>query len=163
MIARTYTLPRFGTAERLRQTFFSANARPLRFAVTGGLAGLTQLALLKLFTDQGLHAVAANAAAFLLAAQLNFALSSVFTWPDRGMGQAIWRRWLTFHGSIAGMAVVNLAVFAVARTVMPDLAASVAGICAAATGNFVIGDRLVFRARRNAHAYAEPREEAVAA
>ncbi len=163
MIARTYTLPRPRAAARLRQTFFSAGARPLRFAVTGGLAGLTQLALLKLFTDQGLHALPANSAAFLLAAQVNFALSSMFTWRDRGAGQALWRRWLVFHGSIAGMAVVNMAVFAVARTVMPDLAASVTGICAAAVGNFFIGDRLVFRSRRSANGGSDPVQDDAAA
>jgi putative flippase GtrA len=152
VIANTYTVPRSGAGERMRQTFFSPGARPLRFAMTGGLAGLTQLVLLKLFTDQGMHALPANLTAFLLAAQVNFALSSIFTWRDRGAGQALWRRWLIFHGSIAGMAVVNMAVFAVARTQMPDLAASVTGICAAAVGNFFIGDRLVFRPRRTTSA-----------
>lgn len=43
------------------------------------------------------------------------------------------------------MAVVNMVVFVAARTLVPYLAASAAGICAAAVGNFLIGDRLVFR------------------
>jgi len=85
--------------------------------------------------------------AFLAAAQLNFVLSSLFTWADRQTGQGIGRRWLIFHGSIAGMALANMAVFAVARLVVPDLAASATGIGVAAIGNFFIGDRLVFRAR----------------
>jgi len=38
-----------------------------------------------------------------------------------------------------------MVVFVVARTLVPYLAASAAGICAAAVGNFLIGDRLVFR------------------
>jgi putative flippase GtrA len=127
---------------------FSQQARPVRFAITGGLAGLMQLALLKLLTDHGWPALVANGVAFLLAAQLNFVLSSLFTWRDRQAGRSLGRRWLAFHGAIASMAVVNLVVFAAARLVLPDLAASAAGICAAAAGNFFIGDRLVFRPRR---------------
>jgi putative flippase GtrA len=126
---------------------FSRSARPARFVITGGLAGLLQLSLLKFLLDHGWNGLVANAMAFLLAAQLNFVLSSLFTWRDRLPGQAIGRRWLVFHASIATMAVVNMAVFAVARTVLPDLAASAFGICVAAIGNFFIGDRLVFRGR----------------
>jgi putative flippase GtrA len=132
--------------EQLRERFLSPNARLARFAITGGLAGLAQLILLTLFTDHGWPALAANAIAFLLAAQLNFILSSLFTWADRRTGQAIGRRWLMFHGSIAGMAVLNMAVFAALRLVVPDLPASAAGIGVAAIGNYFIGDRVVFRA-----------------
>src|SRR5579872_4505264 len=84
-----------------RAVFFSPNARVARFALTGGLAGFAQLVLLTIFTDHGWHAVAANAVAFLLAAQLNFVLSTFFTWPDRQGTLSIKRRWLMFHGSIA--------------------------------------------------------------
>ena len=132
---------------QLRELILSPNARLIRFALTGGLAGLAQLTLLIAFTDRGWHALGANAAAFLVAAQFNFILSSLFTWTDRQTGQTIGRRWLLFHGSIAGMAVLNMAVFAAARLVVPDPAASAAGIGVAAFGNFFIGDHLVFRAR----------------
>ncbi|HEY8284756.1 MAG TPA: GtrA family protein [Chloroflexota bacterium] len=134
-------------AGQLREMFFSPNARLARFALTGGMAGLAQLTLLMAFTDHGWPALSANAVAFMVAAQLNFMLSSLFTWADRQTGQAIGRRWLLFHGSIAGMALVNMAVFTATRLVAPDLAASAAGIGAAAVGNFFIGDRLVFRTR----------------
>ncbi len=138
-----------GTTRSAWDVLFSEKARPVRFAITGGLAGLMQLALLKLLADHGAQALVANAAAFLLAAQLNFALSSLFTWRDRRSGQPVGRRWLAFHGSIASMAVVNMVVFAAMRLVLPDLAASAAGICAAAAGNFLIGDHLVFRSRHS--------------
>jgi putative flippase GtrA len=121
--------------------------RPLRFACTGGLAGLTQLSLLALLTHHGWHPNLANAVAFLLAAQVNFALSSLFTWRDRRRTCPLWRAWLMFHGSIAGMALLNMLMFMATRTVLPALLASAAGIGAAAIGNFVVGDRLVFRVR----------------
>lgn len=120
-------------------------ARPLRFAITGGIAGVVQLVLLALLTRAGWAALPANVLAFLLAAQVNFTLSSAFTWRDRRADHRLGRRWLAFHGSIAAMAVVNMLVFALARAALPPLVASVLGIAAAACGNFVLGDRLVFR------------------
>lgn len=125
---------------------FPVAARPLRFALTGGLAGLVQLGLLAALADHGWRPWIANLAAFLLAAQLNFALSTLYTWRDRRGTDVLWRRWLLFHGSISGMAVLNIAVYTVARTVLPYLLASAAGIAVAAVGNFLLGDRLVFRA-----------------
>jgi putative flippase GtrA len=59
------------------------------------------------------------------------------------------RRWFAFHCSIASMALVNMVAFAVARIVLPNVAAVAAGICVAAIGNFFIGDRLIFRSRRD--------------
>jgi putative flippase GtrA len=130
-----------------RNLVFSPRARVARFAVTGGMAGALQLALLVAITSRGWPALAANAAAFLLAAQVNFGLSGVFTWPDRRRRHSLGRRWLLFHGSIACMALVNMAVFALMRLALPDLQASAAGIAAAACGNYLVGDRLVFGAR----------------
>jgi len=127
-------------------------ARPLRFALTGGVAGITQLALLALLMRYGWPGLAANGGAFLLAAQVNFALSVTFTWRDRCDGRPLGRRWLAFHGAIAGMAVINMLVFAASRAVAPSLVASLLGIGVAAVGNFVIGDRLLFRGHTPASA-----------
>jgi putative flippase GtrA len=143
---RVLTAPCTG-ARPLRALLRSPVARPLRFALTGGLAGLLQLGLLALLTGRRWPAAPANAVAFLLAAQVNFALSSLFTWRDRRRTASLWRRWLAFHGAIAAMALVNQGVFLAMRTVLPALAAAAAGIAVAALGNYLLGDRLVFRAR----------------
>ncbi len=136
----------------LAARLLSDAARPLRFALTGGLAGLLQLVLLAFLTRRGWPALPSNVIAFLLAAQVNFALSSLFTWRDRRTAAPVWRRWLVFHASIAAMAVVNQLVFVVARALLPTLMAAAAGIAVAAVGNFLLGDRLVFRpGRGNAH------------
>jgi putative flippase GtrA len=124
----------------------SAGARPLRFALTGGGAGLVQLGLLALLTGRGWPVASANAVAFLLAAQVNFVLSTTLTWRDRGTTAPLWRRWLMYHGSIVAMAAVNGLVFLAARTALPPVPASATGIAAAGLGNFLLGDRLVFRA-----------------
>jgi len=117
-----------------------------RFAITGTTAGAFQLLLLKLLVGHGMNALAANSSAFVLAAQLNFVLSNAFTWGDRARTMPLWRRWLAFHGSISGMALVNLTVYTVARMEFPYLEAAAAGIAAASIGNFLLGDRLIFRA-----------------
>jgi putative flippase GtrA len=130
----------------------SDGARPLRFALTGGLSGLFQLAVLALLTGRGWPEFPANLLAFLPAAQVNFALSSLFTWRDRRTAAPLWRRWLMFHASIAAMAVANQLVFLAAHTVLPTLPAAASGIAAAAVGNFLLGDRLVFRANRDGRA-----------
>jgi putative flippase GtrA len=142
---------------QLHDLFLSPAARPLRFVGTGGTAGAVQLLLLGVLTAHGWNAVLANGVAFLLAAQVNFALSLTVTWRDRhpestrsGPATVAWvtRCWLLFHGSIAAMAIVNMLTFAAARSFLPTLAASVTGIAAGAVGNYLAGDRLVFRQPR---------------
>lgn len=123
-------------------------ARLARFGLTGGAAGLTQLLLLVLLTGRSLPALMANAVAFVLAAQINFWLSQTFTWHDRRSApgvRGLTVRWLRFHGAIAGTALVNMAVFAVASAYLPYLSAATLGIGVAATANFIVGDRFVFR------------------
>lgn len=130
-----------------RTLLLTDGARPLRFTFTGGTAGLIQLALLALLTGQGWPAAPANAFAFLLAVQVNFGLSSLFTWRDRPALTPLWRRWLAFHGAIAAMTALNGLVFLAAHPVLPTLPAAALGIAIAAGGNFLLGDRLVFRVR----------------
>ena len=132
---------------RARSVPLSSAARPLRFAGTGGAAAAVQLLLLAFLTRHGWPAVLANGAAFLIAAQINFVLSVTFTWRDRWAGDSLLRRWGLFHASIALMALVNMLTFAATRSFLPLAAASLAGIAAGAVGNYVLGDRLVFRGR----------------
>lgn len=78
---------------------------------------------------------------------MNFLLNTTVTWRDRHAGaarQTLRRRWLAFHGSIAGTALLNLSVFTVAHLAIPALYASALSIMAAAV-NFVTFDRFVFR------------------
>src|SRR5690349_15397575 len=57
--------------------------RLLRFGLTGGTAALIQLGLLEWLIARGTGGLAANAVAFIVAAQVNFWLSQSFTWRDR--------------------------------------------------------------------------------
>ena len=132
-----------------RAGLLSERARPLRFAITGGFAGLLQLGLLFLLVGRGAAPLPANALAFLAAAQVNFLLSQAFTWRDRPLIKSprtvLFQRWLAFHACISGTAALNLAVFAVALQVMPHLPAAAAGIFVAAIFNFLANDRFAFR------------------
>ncbi len=140
----SHTPPR-SFSHLMRGLLDSPLARPLRFAGTGVAAGGLQLSLLALLTARGWDALPANIVAFLTAAQFNFVMSTVVTWRDRHVTGSIRRRWLLFHASIAVMALVNMVVFVAARSVVPALAASALGIIAGACGNYVAGDRLIFR------------------
>ena len=132
-------------ATRLQWLAVSPAARPLRFVGTGGVAGATQLTLFAVMSHLGWAVFLANGLAFLLAAQINFALSWFFTWRDRLTNAPIVRYWATFHGSIALMALLNFAVFAVGRNYVPLLVASALGILAGALGNYASGNLIVFR------------------
>jgi S1-C subfamily serine protease/putative flippase GtrA len=142
--ARTAALPAPAHRSRL-----PAAGRLLRFMLTGGLAGLLQIALLTIFADQGWSSLPAIIVAALLGAQLNFVLSSLITWRDRP-GAALWQRWLLYHGSIAGTMALNVIVVTLLRACVPTVAASAAGILAGGIGNFLLGDHLVFRAYASA-------------
>jgi putative flippase GtrA len=133
----------------LTAALFSSRARFARFALTGMTAALVQLALLHLFTVRGISHLVANGVAFLVATQVNFGLSQVFTWRDRWTGLVgVMQRWLTYHGSVAGTALLNMAVFAAASTFLPPLGAAALGIAMASAVNFISGERLVFRLAR---------------
>lgn len=134
---------------QIRSLLYSDRARPLRFVMTGGISGCLQLVALYLGTRWGLHPLPANAAAFFIAAQLNFYLSQTFTWHDRRhprfTAAAMLRRWLAFHLSIMGAAVLNLAIFALARLELPQTLAAICGIGGASVVNFLVHNRLAFR------------------
>jgi putative flippase GtrA len=132
---------------RIREIALSGAARPLRFAGTGGTAASVQVLLLVVLTRHGWNALVANGVAFLMATQVNFGLSAAFTWRDRGVADSLGRRWLLYHVSVALMASVNMLVFVLVRSMVPTVLASLVGIGAGAVGNYLLGDRLVFRRR----------------
>jgi putative flippase GtrA len=125
--------------------------RLIRFGVVGASAGALQLALLVLLSRSGVPAVSSDALAFLLAAQLNFVLSRRFTWGDRPRAR-LPQQWAAFHASIAGTGALNIGVFSLARLAAANPFASLIGIAAASSANFLIGDRAIFRPRTASNA-----------
>jgi dolichol-phosphate mannosyltransferase len=131
------------------QALFSPSIRPLRFAFVGVFAGLVQLSVFSLLILRGVDPVLGNALAFLGSVQLNFLLSSLITWRDRGVPpgwMAVPMRWARFHAVCAVGAAVNfMTFFMLARGPLPALVASGAGILAGAAVNYAVNDRVVFR------------------
>lgn len=124
----------------------SPRARVVRFGVSGLLAAFGQFAVLAVLLHAGWNRFPANLAGMAVGAQISFFLGCVLTWRDREYTISLFRRWVLYHGSIVGTALINLAVFAVCQTVFPAIVASALGIGVAAIGNFLAGDRLIFRA-----------------
>lgn len=119
--------------------------RLVRFAVTGGVAGMVQLALLQLLTSMGWHGLPADALGILAGTQVNFVLSALFIWRDRDI-QGQWpRRWAEFHLATLATTLLNLSVFVLVELVMPRLVAAVIGIGVAGIINYLIEDSFVFR------------------
>ncbi len=132
-------------AWRAIRTALASHARPLRFLCVGGLVTLVQLGLLLALAALAVPSLLANALALLLAAQLNFALSSAFTWGDRPVRSGGFApRWVRFMLSISGTLLINQGLFAVARLVLPTLLAAALGSGLTGSLNFVLGDRFVF-------------------
>lgn len=135
---------------RLRRRLAGDRARVVRFALVGGGCGVVQLGLLAALRAWGVQPLLANGSANLRSAQLSFVLSAALIWRDRQaagtQARGPVRRWLVFHGSIAGTAALNQAVFVLARGVGPDVIAAGGRIAAAA--NFLVQDRPIVRGVR---------------
>jgi putative flippase GtrA len=137
----------------------SPRARPLRAVATGTLSAIVQLLILDALSDRQLSPLVADAVAIPLAAQVNFVLSSVFTWydrPARGRTRhSILERWVAYQGSTLAAGMLNLLLFAAIHGVIFPAAAALVANAGAAAGSYLLNDHLVFRVRRGSHP-AEP-------
>lgn len=121
--------------------------RVIRFALSGGCAAACQIALMVALSRAVMDGIPANFLAFGLAAQVNFMLSHTFTWGDRS-GGSILARWVRYLTTISTTAGLNLGVFLVLRTALPEPMAALGGIAFAGTVNFLVADRAIFRPAR---------------
>ena len=125
--------------------------RALRFAAVGIVCFSVQFLVLKLLIAAGTPAAAADAVGFALSAQLNFTLSTFFTWGDRQgtLTRSLGALWLSFNASILLTLAINTGVFQLCRP-LGDLPASALGVLVGSVGNYALCDILVFRGRRGA-------------
>ncbi len=127
----------------------SPKARPIRALYTGAAAALLQIGVLDLLVDDHWAKLPAAAIALLCGAQLNFVLSTLFTWRDRRpagtYGRQIICQWLRYQGTIASTAVLNVIVYSVSSDFLPMLLATIVGNASAAIVNYIINDKHVFR------------------
>ncbi len=125
--------------------------RVLRFAVVGGSCGIIQLAVLHMLAAGfSVPWLLANFIAFIISMELNFTLNQLFTWRDR-LGSELTplrllARVLMFNASASTTGIpLNQGVAALMGLFMWYLPAAAIGIGVAATANFFLSDRLVFR------------------
>ena len=121
--------------------------RPVTFALVGGLCFAVQYGILTGLAATGVGATFANAAGFLISAQLNFVLSAAVTWGDRRVATAggTLARWASYQAT-AGLALaVNVAVFAITVGTLGSLAAAAAGVLVGTVVTYAVNHRLIFR------------------
>ena len=136
-------------ASRLRLPFLAA-VRPAQFAGIGAVCAVGQLVLLAALQEGTGLGDWSNAIAFVVAAQLNFALNYGITWRDRrAKGAGVFVRQLAgFNVLVAAGLPLNQGAYLVAAAFLPYLLAGAVGIGATTLAKYVIADRWIFpRAR----------------
>lgn len=123
--------------------------RQLVFVAVGGTCFLTQYGALTAMAAAGLYRPAANALGFVLSAQLNFLLSSRFTWRDRRAGSAktFWARLVGYNGTALISLAVNTAVFTLVYRQIGNLAGAAVGVICGMCVTYLVCDLLIFRER----------------
>ncbi|GAB3655236.1 hypothetical protein GCM10027589_14340 [Actinocorallia lasiicapitis] len=121
-----------------------ARRRGLVFCVVGAFCFAVQAAILTALTWAGMFEPVANAIGFLCSAQLNYLLSSRFTWGDRSRA----RLSLPAYNAVALLSLaVNSTVFTVSyRFLFPPVAAALGVVCGMFF-TFLLCDRILFRNR----------------
>jgi putative flippase GtrA len=126
--------------------------RIVRFLFVGGVASLLQLLLLYLIQLTGISKLLANFFAFEISTQVNFVLSYFITWydrtPEKPTVRYVVERLLAFNGMAVSTLIINMSVFALMLLFVHYLVAGAVGIIAAATTNFIVSSRLIFRLRK---------------
>jgi putative flippase GtrA len=126
--------------------------RKLRFLLVGALCFTFQYAVLRALSGAGMARPAANGVGFVISAQANFLLSSVFTWADRTQVSQLSTdhlranrgRWVSYNLAAVVALAVNTIVFAAADRVAGALPAALVGVAAGTVVTFLVCDRLVF-------------------
>ena len=131
--------------------------RQLLFVTVGATCFLTQYAVLSALSRAGVSQPLANAAGFVISAQLNFALSARFTWRDRPAGAARTRlaQLLSYNVTALLSLAVNTAVFTLAYHRLGNLASAALGVVCGMCVTYLVCDLLIFRDRTRRVATAQ--------
>jgi putative flippase GtrA len=132
----------------VRQHWRSA-LRLARFAIVGLTCFAIQAAILTALHELGIPLTLSNAIGFIASAQINFLLSTWFTWSDRRVPfsdvKTTATRWASFQ-TTAGIALCfNTAVFAIAARLLDPVVAAAVGVAAGAALTFAVNHFLIFR------------------
>ncbi|MEU4238046.1 GtrA family protein [Actinoplanes sp. NPDC026619] len=127
----------------------------VRFALVGAFCFGMQYAVMTVLARIGVDLSLSNAAGFFLSAQVNFVLSSVFTWgggegPGSGLswGGLSWLRWASYNSTALLGLAVNTVVFSAVHRPLGVPLGTLAGGGASAVFTYLVCNFLVFRQRR---------------
>ena len=149
--------------DRLRLSALLSQPRIARFAAVALLCTLLQLLILADLAALGVGKVLANGLGFALSAQVNFVLSTLWTWRDRrprraGRASQL-ARWAMFNvTALAALAANELVFTLLDRSGTEFLAASLAGIACGAVVAFTVNNLVTFRVRQARPAGLSPAE-----
>ena len=130
--------------------------RLARFTSVGLCCFAVQAGILLVLREAHIPLTLANAAGFAISAQVNFLLSTHFTWADRRIPfaetKATAARWVSFQAT-AGLALAfNTGVFALAVRIVDPVVAAGVGVGTGALLTFLASNYLIFRKRNADHA-----------
>jgi putative flippase GtrA len=125
--------------------------RLLKFGAVGASCLALQYVFL-LFFAAVVHLYFAEAFAFLLSAQLNFALNQIFTWSDRKTVASPLIRWAKFNAcALASALIVNASTFwALVECGVWTWVSMLLATCASTAFNFAMCSLVVFKPDRAA-------------
>jgi putative flippase GtrA len=103
--------------------------------------------LLSLMVRLGIYRPIANAVSFAISAQLNFLLSSQFTWRDRPAAnrRGTGGRWLAYNATALASLGFNTGVFVAAYRAIGTMQAAALGVVTGTCLVFLTCNLLVFR------------------
>ena len=138
--------------------------RFLRFNLIGLVGIIFQLAALWLLSLLGLGYLVASSAAIILTVVHNFVWHRLWTWADRAAhlpGPLAFGRFFLSNGLVSLTSNLALMPFIVGTVGIPAVPANLVVIVVAGVLNFVVADRVAFRAlpplsSRDADADADP-------
>lgn len=128
--------------------------RPAQFAAIGAGCAAVQFGLLIAFNEGTSLGSLSNAVAFLISAELNFALNIVLTWGDR-VARGPMASFVRFFGfNLLTLVAVsfNQAIYVVALHFVPYLVAAALGLAFTTVAKYFVADRWIFRKRGGASA-----------
>jgi putative flippase GtrA len=129
-----------------------ARRRIAVFAAVGGVCFIVQLVLLTAVVHLGISRPVADAIGFAASAQLNFALSTRFTWGDRQPAgrRDTSARWLAYNATALVSLGCNSVVFTASYQAIGTTVAALLGVLAGTTVVYLTCNFLVFRVRKSA-------------
>lgn len=128
---------------------FTGYRRHFTFVAVGVVCFLVQLGLLAALTASGVYEPVANAIGFLASAQLNFVLSSAFTWGDRAdRTDRTMSRLAGYNATALLSLAVNSLAFTLAYHLTGTVIAAALGVLSGMGCTYLICDLVIFRRRR---------------